>query len=169
MCVWCCGVARTVGDECFNAIRGQRTARESTWRSLEQKLPRLEAVANENKQLEKNMQTINGSYKHDNSIDVGQLEVPATEPKERHAPPAHVIIKGRVVTRVWANPNAWGEVTWNIDQRLISYAQSSRWLSRTMPADCIDDAMRGMFAAQQWIHRKTNKPSLAGLLPWNWF
>ena len=99
------------------------------------------------------MQVINGSYEQDNHGVVEQSDTVESPPPKRRTPPTHVIVIGRVVTRIRANRSDWGHVAWNVDQRLVNYASASGWLTRSIPSDSLDDAMRGMFAAQRWIRR----------------
>lgn len=41
-------------------------------------------------------------------------------------PPAKELPNGRVITRVWANPNHWGDITWRVDQIRIRHGNQPR-------------------------------------------
>lgn len=38
------------------------------------------------------------------------------KPKQRTVRPAMAFTHGRIMTRVWANPNHWGDISWKVDQ-----------------------------------------------------
>lgn len=115
------------------------------------------------------MQLTNGHYNDEEEL--AEEETPKSEsaPKKPWQPPAHVITRGDVVTRIWANPNHWGEITWRIDQRVIDKATPGRWYRKSIPGNCLRDAVLGLYLAQEWIARTQNPRGLWRLLPWNWF
>lgn len=77
-------------------------------------------------------------------------------PKEeqvKHSPPAHVVTTGRVVTQVWAQMNDWGGVTWRVSQYRSTVPISDGSKFKSFHVDDLQDAMRGLYQAQQWIKR----------------
>lgn len=74
-------------------------------------------------------------------------------PKQKtSAPPAMAFQHGRVMTRVWANPNCWGGVTWRVDQARQIYSGTGNY-ARSYHAEDLRDAMRGLYAAERWIKK----------------
>ena len=75
----------------------------------------------------------------------------------RPAPPAKEFLNGRIVTRVWANQNHWGGITWRIDQIRIRYGYvTNTSMARSFHLEDISDAIRGLYLARQWI-KKTER------------
>jgi hypothetical protein len=55
---------------------------------------------------------------------------------------------------VWANPNHWGEITWKVDQLRFRFGNSTTSnVARSFHLDDLQDAMRGLYQAKQWIRR----------------
>jgi hypothetical protein len=71
--------------------------------------------------------------------------------EERKSHPAHVIEQGRIVTRIWAEQNDWGTVTWRVDQYRIPVPNYLGAMFRSFHASDLQDAMRGLYRAQRWI------------------
>jgi hypothetical protein len=114
------------------------------------------------------MQTTNGKLVDHTGLPVGDIEVGKehTLPK---LPPAHIIVKGRVVTRIWANPNYWGGVTWKVDQGLLKSYTADGQGSKSLYYENIRDAVRGLYEAKEWIRRAEVNRSWKRFCPWNWF
>lgn len=116
------------------------------------------------------MQNINGKHDPDIRPETEEMATDADgKPKKPWQPPAHVIRRGNVVTRIWANPNHWGEITWRVDQRFINMGTQSQWYGKSIPGNCLQDAVRGLYQAQVWISREKNPYGVWRMLPWNWF
>ncbi len=86
-------------------------------------------------------------------------ESPPPASKEKKPPreqPAKTIMVGDVSTRIWANKNDMGEITWSIDQRR---RRSDGWggpVCKTFRREHLQDAMRGLYKASAWI-KKTER------------
>ena len=72
---------------------------------------------------------------------------------DRRDRPAKVFDNGRVVTRVWANRTAWGEVDWSVDQVRVFSRQNSRH-THSFQGEDLMDAMRGLNRARSWVRRR---------------
>ncbi len=73
------------------------------------------------------------------------------KPKQRTSPPpAMAFTHGRIMTRVWANPNHWGDISWKVDQARQLHSGMGNYSRSYCPED-LQDAMRGMYAAKRWI------------------
>ena len=89
-----------------------------------------------------------------------------TQQRWRNDPPAKEFVNGRVVTRVWANPNHWGEITWRVDQLRIRYgAVTNSAVARSFHLGDLDDAIRGLYWARQWV-KKAERRSRWRFLSW---
>ena len=81
-------------------------------------------------------------------------------------PPAKEFCIARVVTRVWANPNHWGDITWRVDQIRVRHANQPRSsMAKNFHPEDLQDAMRGLYQAQQWI-RKAERRRFWRSLTW---
>jgi hypothetical protein len=81
-------------------------------------------------------------------------ELKLIEEKKNH--PAHVIEQGRTITRIWAEQNDWGTVTWRVDQYRVPVPNYMGAMFRSFHAMDLQDAMRGLYRAQRWI-KKTER------------
>ncbi len=81
-------------------------------------------------------------------------------------PPARVFTRGNAVTRIWANPGAWGDVVWTVDQICISYHDGERHISHTFDPHQLTDAIRGLQDSKTWITRANRRQRLRRLLSW---
>ena len=89
-----------------------------------------------------------------------------TPQRWRSDPPAKEFVNGRVVTRVWANPNHWGEITWRVDQLRIRYgAVANTGVAKSFHLNDISDAIRGLYWARQWV-KKAERRQRWRFLPW---
>ena len=114
-------------------------------------------------------------HTHGSAIRNDQMQSPRdiTTPEKHFTPerwtpdrPAKDFSDGRVVTRVWANPNHWGDITWRVDQVRIRYGnQPGSSLAKSFHPEDLQDAMRGLYKAQQWI-RKTERRRFWRSLTW---
>jgi hypothetical protein len=68
-------------------------------------------------------------------------------------PPAKTFETGRVLTRIWATPHLWGEITWRITQIRNGSASGGPSESRSAYIDDLWDAIRGYYKAYAWIRR----------------
>jgi hypothetical protein len=110
-----------------------------------------------------NMDRVNGSRNDANMNAVG-----VEDSGVRKLSPAYVITRGQVVTRIWADPNHWGGITWKVDQVRVKPPTASRQWSKSFYFDNLQDAMRGLYAAQRWIWLTEHRRSVKRFLPWNW-
>lgn len=116
------------------------------------------------------MQHINGSANRNEEqqslLDNNAPGVRQTVSHWTQEPPAKEFSNGRVITRVWANPNHWGDITWRVDQIRIRYGSSSKTtVAKSMHVEDLQDAMRGFYQAKRWI-RKTERSRRWGFLVW---
>lgn len=72
-------------------------------------------------------------------------------------PPAKEFLNGRVLTRIWANPNHWQEITWRVDQLRIRLGDRMAPTAKSFHIEDLQDAMRGLYQAQKWIRRATRR------------
>ena len=77
-----------------------------------------------------------------------------SSPLPAHAPtsqrPKRIKV-GRMTTAIFANPTAWGEMTWKIEQyRAKGYGADERRFTGCYFED-LQDAMRGYYQARRWI------------------
>ena len=75
------------------------------------------------------------------------------EPREH---PAKTIPCGDVVTRIWANKTQFGEIVWRIDQRRTRTDGVGGPVCKTLQAQHLQDAIRGLYKASVWI-KKTER------------
>src|SRR5262249_23315898 len=68
-------------------------------------------------------------------------------------PPAKTFQTGRVLTRIWATPRAWGEITWRITQIRTGSESRGAGEYRSLHFEDLWDAMRGYYKAHCWIRR----------------
>lgn len=80
-------------------------------------------------------------------------------PKETEAPnepkqqPAMTFMVGNVSTRIWANQNEFGQMSWTIDQRRTRLEGWGTPTCKTLRPEHLQDAMRGLYKAQGWIKK----------------
>lgn len=100
------------------------------------------------------MEPINGTYEPKSFVN--GLNGHATEAKPVAAseePPAKTIPVGRVLTRIWANPTVWGEITWRITQIRTGSEARGAGEYRSLHLDDLWDGIRGLYQAHRWIRR----------------
>ncbi|HEY4311884.1 MAG TPA: hypothetical protein VGN12_20720 [Pirellulales bacterium] len=73
-----------------------------------------------------------------------------TEKKDR---PAHSLTNGRILTRIWAEQNDWGSITWRVDQYRMPVPNYAGGKFRSFHICDLQDAMRGLYEAKRWIKR----------------
>lgn len=93
----------------------------------------------------------------------GIQEEPA--PRAPKIPPAKRITNGEVLTRIWANRNAWGEISWKVDQVREDHYSGSRKTHRGLYFEHLQDAMRGLYEAKRWIARMERRRNRS----WFWW
>lgn len=99
------------------------------------------------------MQHVNG-YANPNVIPAAAPTDDESSPRSaRRHPPAYETQAGRVVTRIWADPNHWGEITWRIDQYRSHSSDAGAGRYRSFHPSDLNDAMRGLYRAQRWVRR----------------
>ena len=111
------------------------------------------------------MQIINGAANPKlNSVE--DISEHATKVADPNFPPAaKEFAFGRIVTRIWANRNQWGDVTWKVDQVRRDYSGTLRKF-RGHYFDDLKDAVRGLYSAGQWIRRAEKRRTRRGF--WQW-
>jgi hypothetical protein len=92
--------------------------------------------------------TTNGKMIVGSSLVAGTA-APGTAAKQ---PPAHVLVNGRVITRIWANRTHWGEIVWQVDQHRKNHP-AEIGTHRSLFTSDLQDAIRGLYQAQRWIRR----------------
>ena len=100
------------------------------------------------------MQYVNGNAtKHDHTHAFASIDEANDENEQAANPPAMVFLNGQVLTRIWANPNHWGGITWKVDQlRVKAPTAKSRFAKNFFQSD-LWDAMRGLYQACRWIKK----------------
>ena len=58
---------------------------------------------------------------------------------------------GRIVTCVFPNPTAWGEIAWKIDQYRVKGNDTEGCRFRGCYLEDLQDSMRGLYDAKRWI------------------
>ena len=115
------------------------------------------------------MQHTNGSaIRNDHVQSFSETNAGSQPAPERWTaePPAKEFSNGRLITRVWANPNHWGDITWRVDQIRVRHANQPRSsVAKSFHPEDLQDAMRGLYQAQQWI-RKTERRRFWRSLTW---
>lgn len=88
---------------------------------------------------------------------------PATaSPAARPVQPARVFVNGNVTTKVWANRDASGHLTWSV-QLLRGYPTAEGLgQARSFRPDDLRDAMRGAYQAERWIRKNERRYRLLG-------
>jgi hypothetical protein len=90
---------------------------------------------------------------------------PATRSNETERP-AHVISTGRVLTRIWAEQNTWGGITWRVDQYRMPVPNYIGGKYRSFHISDIHDAMRGLYLAKSWIKKAERQRTRRGFFRW---
>ncbi len=91
-----------------------------------------------------------------------KVETPTEEPKQQ---PAKSIKVGDVNTRVWANKDDLGEITWSIDQRRTRSDGRGGATCKTMRREHLQDAIRGLYKASVWIKKTERRLRWRRLFP----
>src|SRR5262245_4162251 len=68
-------------------------------------------------------------------------------------PAAKTIQTGRVLTRIWATPRVWGEITWRVSQIRTGSDSRGSGEYRSLHLEDLWDGMRGLYRAHKWIRR----------------
>lgn len=71
-------------------------------------------------------------------------------------------LNAQILTRVWANPNHWGDITWKVDQLRIKAPTASKKHARNLFASDLWDAMRGLYQAHRWIKKADRRRRRGG-------
>jgi len=119
------------------------------------------------------MQHTNGSaIRNDQVQPLRENNTPGEQPtalRWTQDPPAKEFSDGRVVTRVWANPNHWGDITWRVDQLRLRYGnQPSSTAAKSFHLEDLQNAMRGLYQAQQWIRKAERRRYWRSLMLRRW-
>ena len=96
------------------------------------------------------METMNGTT--NGKMIVGATLAEGAAGAASKQPPAHVLVNGRVITRIWANRTHWGEIVWRVDQYRKNHP-AEIGSHRSLFTGDLQDAMRGLYQAQRWIQR----------------
>ncbi len=103
-----------------------------------------------NGQLNGNTNQPVGNGKRKKSATKKRRETLTVEEKSR---PAHVIEQGRIVTRIWAELNNWGGITWRVDQYRVPVPNYLGATYHSFHFSDLQDAMRGLYRAKQWVKK----------------
>lgn len=106
----------------------------------------MEGIEQRAKQYIRGAATLNGTA-------TPPINVELSPRSTKRPPPAFAKEYGRIATRVWAEPNHWGEITWRVDQFRSHSHAAGEGRYRSFHLDDLNDAMRGLYRAQQWIRR----------------
>lgn len=103
------------------------------------------------------MQNANGSYRTNGEQNRLTPELPeegsATHRLERPSTRPKKIRHGRIVTCIYPNPTAWGEIAWKIDQYRVKGYDTEGCRYRGAYVEDLQHAMRGLYEAKRWIRR----------------
>jgi hypothetical protein len=80
----------------------------------------------------------------------------------RPVQPAKVFSNGDVTTKVWANHDAAGHLTWSIQQFRVYRTPKGYLEARSFRFDDLHDAMRGAYEAERWIRKNERRYRLLG-------
>src|SRR5690349_11336870 len=98
------------------------------------------------------MQYTNGNaMKPDHVNSLSQSDESTAENEQAANPPAMVFQNGQVLTRIWANPNHWGDITWKVDQLRVKSPTARSKFARNLFLSDLWDAMRGLYRSHRWI------------------
>ncbi len=80
--------------------------------------------------------------------------------------PAHSFPTGRILTRIWAEQNVWGGVTWRVDQYRMPVPNYAGGKFRSFHVCDLQDAMRALYEAKRWIKRAERQRTRRWFFRW---
>ena len=83
-------------------------------------------------------------------------------PSERPVQPAKVFVYGDVLTKVWVNHRAPGNVTWNVQQVRAYRFPKGTGEAHSFRPDDLRDVIRGAYQARRWIRKNERRFRLLG-------
>ena len=94
----------------------------------------------------------------------GRPQEQAKEGNPAHQPsrPTKVFFLGHVKTKVWANYQAPGSLTWSIQQVRVYRGPKGEMEARSFRLEDLRDAMRGAYRAERWIRKQERRHRLFG-------